>query len=187
MAELVDALDSGSSLGNQVEVRVLSSAPVPLARVATCFAILALLAFPAHADVSFGLEAYERGDFAGAFAEWQPAAEEGVVEAQYNLALLYYHGKGVAVDLELAHQWYLRAAQQDYLRAQYRVAEMFEKGEGVRKNLIQAYFWFKVAGDEKYSDARKRRRKVADRLTPEQIAYADMLARHRKQEAKEKK
>ena len=105
-------------------------------------------------------------------------------EAQYNLALSYYPGQGIPVDLEQAHHWYLRAAEQNYVRAQYRVAEMYEKGEGLRKDLIQAYFWFRVAGTEKYSDARKRRRKVAQGMTPEQIAYADMLVRHRKRDAK---
>ena len=69
------------------------------------------------------------------------------------------------------------------MRAQYRVAELYEKGQGTRKDLIQAHFWFGVAGAEKYSDARKRRRKVAQGMTPEQIAYADMLLRHRKRDA----
>ena len=147
------------------------------------YALCMLLALPAVADFKAGMEAFEQGDFATALREWRPVAEQGLVEAQYNLALLYYHGKGVAVDLEQAHQWYLRAAEQDYVRAQYRVAELYEKGQGTRKDLIQAHFWFGVAGAEKYSDARKRRRKVAQGMTPEQIAYADMLLRHRKRDA----
>jgi len=144
-----------------------------------------LLTLPAAADFRAGMQAYGQGDFETALSEWRPAAQEGLAEAQFNLALLYYHGKGVALDLEQAHQWYLRAAEQDFLRAQYRVAEMYEKGEGVRKDLIQAYFWFRVAGAEKYSDSRKRRRRVAQEMTPEQIAYADMLGRHRKRDAKD--
>ena len=147
-------------------------------------AICLPLALPAGADFKAGMEAFEQGDFEGALREWRSAAEQGMGEAQYNLGLLYYHGKGVPVDLEQAHQWYLRAAEQDYVRAQYRIAEMYETGEGVRKDPIQAYFWFRVAGAEKYSDARKRRRKVAQGMTPEQIAYADMLVRHRKRDSK---
>ena len=150
----------------------------------SALALSVLLAVPAVADFRAGMHAYERGDFDTALRKWRPAAEQGMVEAQFNLALLYYHGKGVEVDLAQAHAWYLRAAEQDYLRAQYRLAEMYEKGEGVRKDPIQAYFWFRVAGAEKYSDARKRRRKVAQEMTPEQIAYADMLLRHRKRDAK---
>jgi TPR repeat protein len=61
---------------------------------------------------------------------------------------------------------------------------MYENGDGIRKDLIQAHFWFRVAGDQKHADARKRRRRVAKRMTPEQIAYADMLARHRKRDRK---
>ncbi len=147
-------------------------------------ALSVILMPPAVADFKAGMEAYEQGDFDTALLEWRPAAEQGLVEAQYNLALIYYHGKGIAVDLEQAHRWYLRAAEQNYVRAQYRVAEMYELGEGLRKDPIQAYFWFRVAGAEKYSDARKRRRKVAQGMTPEQIAYADMLVRHRKRDTK---
>ena len=147
-------------------------------------ALSVLLALPAVADFNAGMEAFEQGDFERALREWRPAANDGMVEAQYNLALIYYYGKGIPVDFERAHQWYLRAAEQNYPRAQYRVAEMYEKGEGIRKDPIQAYFWFRLAGTEKYSDARKRRRIVAKGMTPEQIAYADMLVRHRKRDAK---
>ncbi len=157
-----------------------------IGRCLSALAFSMLLVLPAVADFKAGMEAYEQGDFDTALLEWRPAAEQGLVEAQYNLALIYYHGKGIPVDLEQAQQWYLRAAEQNYVRAQYRVAEMYEKGEGPRKDLIQAYFWFRVAGTEKYSDARKRRRKVAQGMTPEQIAYADMLVRQHKRDAKAK-
>jgi len=138
------------------------------------------------ADFTAGMEAYERGDFETALAEWRPLAEQGVAEAQYNLGLIHQHGKGVAADPVVAHGWYLKAAEGGYARAQYRVAEMFESGQGVREDLVQARFWFTVAGEQRYEDARKRRRKVADKMTQEQIAYADMLVRHRKQERRTK-
>jgi TPR repeat protein len=153
-----------------------------------CTAALVCLVFglPVHADFQAGMVAYERGDFETALREWRPVAEQGGVEAQFNLGLLYYHGKGLPADPAEAHAWYLKAAEAGYARAQYRVAEMYEKGDGTRKDLIQAYFWFRVAGDRKHADARKRRRQVAKRMTPEQIAYADMLVRHRKRDEKVK-
>jgi TPR repeat protein len=140
--------------------------------------------FPALADFKAGMEAYERGDFETALAEWRPPAERGMAEAQYNLGLMHQHGKGVTADPAAAHGWYLKAAEGGYARAQYRVAEMFESGHGVRKDLVQARLWFSVAGEQRYEDARKRRRKVADKMTQEQIAYADMLLRHRKRDRK---
>jgi TPR repeat protein len=137
-----------------------------------------LLAAPAHGDFDSGMSAYERGDYPVALREWRPLADSGLVEAQYNLGLLYYHGRGVPADPAVAHAWYLKAAEHGYARAQYRVAEMFESGDGIRKNFVQAHYWFRLAGDQKYADAKKRRRKVAKKMTPEQIAHADMLARH---------
>jgi len=106
------------------------------------------------------------------------------VEAQFNLGLLHQKGRGVAQDLSAAHAWYLRAAEGGYARAQYRVAELYEAGEGVRRDLIQAHLWFRIAGEQKYEDAKKRRKRVAERMTPEQIALADMQARHRRRDAK---
>jgi TPR repeat protein len=141
---------------------------------------------PVRADFKDGMAAYRRGDFERALREWRPLADAGGVEAQFNLGLLYYHGQGVAADPAQAHAWYLEAAQGGYARAQYRVAEMYENGDGVRKDLIQAYSWFRIAGQQKYADARKRRHHVAKRMTSEQIAYADMLVRHRKRDRKAK-
>jgi len=132
------------------------------------------------ADFESGMAAYRSGDFESARREWRALADQGVVEAAYNLGLLHQQGKGVPADPTVAHGWYLRAAEGGYARAQYRVAEMYEAGEGIRADLIQAHLWFREAGRQKYLDAKKRRRKVADRMTPEQIAYAEMLARHRK-------
>jgi len=139
---------------------------------------------PALADFKAGMDAYDRGDFETALAEWRPLADGGMAEAQYNIGLIYHHGKGVAADPAAAHGWYLEAAEGGYARAQYRVAEMFESGQGVRVDLVQARLWFSLAGEQRYEDARKRRRKVADKMTPEQIAQADMLVRHRKRDRK---
>jgi TPR repeat protein len=40
----------------------------------------------------------------------QHAAEQGAVEAQYNLGLMYATGLGVARDYVLAHKWFSIAA-----------------------------------------------------------------------------
>ena len=48
-----------------------------------------LLSGSAAADFKAGLEAYQRGDYATALHEWQPLAEKGDANSQYNLGLLY--------------------------------------------------------------------------------------------------
>lgn len=47
-------------------------------------------------DFQAGLDTYNHGDFAAALKEWQPLAEQGDANSQYNLGLLYALGKGVA-------------------------------------------------------------------------------------------
>ncbi len=45
-------------------------------------------------------------------ASWfERAAEAGLADSQYNLALLYEHGLGIEQDLSRAYQWYIRAAK----------------------------------------------------------------------------
>jgi len=172
-------------------MRRLTSSGNSGSRIGAGSAALYLLVVPlfapaAHADFKKGLEAYQSGDYATAQAEWLPLAEAGMVEAQYNIGLMHEHGQGYDVDLAAAHPWYLKAAEGGYAKAQYRVAEMYEEGEGIRTDLIQAHFWFRQAGDQRYENAKKRRRKVADKMTPEQIAMAELLARQRERERKNK-
>ena len=42
-----------------------------------------------------GVAAYGRGDYATAVRLWRPLAQQGDAEAQFNLALMYFEGKGV--------------------------------------------------------------------------------------------
>jgi TPR repeat protein len=152
--------------------------------------LLALAPLTAQADFKSGLAAYEAGDYAAALREWTPLAEDGMAEAQYNLGLIHHHGRGVAANPALALEWYRKAAEGGYDRAQYRVAEMYEAGTGTakgKKDLVQARLWFTMAEEQKYLDAKKRRKRVAKAMSPEQIAMADMLVRHKKQAARERK
>ena len=140
--------------------------------------LAALLALSGvQADFKAGLEAYQSGDFQTALAEWMPLAEQGEVESEFNVGLLYYHGRGVEEDHALAAGWYRRAADQGYPRAQYELGEMYEQGDGVPRDMIQAYKWFRLANREKYEDARKRRKRVADELSEHDLAQAELQVR----------
>ena len=76
-----------------------------------------LLAAPALADVKAGVEAWSRGDFARAIAEWQGPAAAGDADAQFNLAQAYRLGNGVPADLAKAEALYLAAARQGHWQA----------------------------------------------------------------------
>ncbi len=50
------------------------------------------------ADYQAGLDAYNLNDYATAYREWLPLAEQGHADAQHNLGVLYENGRGVPQD-----------------------------------------------------------------------------------------
>ena len=82
---------------------------------ATALAVVPALS--AQASVKDGVDAWSRGDYPRAVAEWQKPAAAGDADARFNLAQAYKLGKGVAPDLKRAEALYLQAAQQGHLQA----------------------------------------------------------------------
>ena len=64
------------------------------------------------ADFRAGLEAYERGDYATAYKELLPLAEQGHAGAQFNLGAMYFNGEGVPEDYVRAFAWFNLAVAQ---------------------------------------------------------------------------
>ena len=72
---------------------------------------MSLVSFPSWgADFNKGLTAAQNGDFATAFKEWKPLAEQGSAKAQYNLGVMYGNGLGFVQDFINAHMWWNIAA-----------------------------------------------------------------------------
>ncbi len=92
------------------------------------------LAAPALAqsgsDVKAGVDAWSRGDYDRAVAQWKGPAEAGDADAQFNLAQAYKLGRGVPTDLARAADLYGRAAKQGHPQAadNYGLA-LFELGK----------------------------------------------------------
>ena len=53
-------------------------------------------------DLQKGLYYYQKGDYAAAFNEWPPLAEEGDKEAQYFFGFMYEYGNGIPEDYKMA-------------------------------------------------------------------------------------
>ncbi len=101
-------------------------------------------------DFSDGFDAYNQGDYDTAFEEWLPYAEQGDVNAQYNLALVYDVGYK---NYQQAAKWYKKAANQDYDKAQYNLALMYRDGDGVSKNYKKSIKWFKKSANQGHAGA----------------------------------
>ena len=110
-------------------------------------------------------------DDAEAVKWYRKAAEQGDAGAQCNLGIMYQFGDGVPKDDVEAVKWYRKAADQGYAQAQYNLGVMYGKGEGVPKDDVEAYVWWNLAG-QTLDDARENRDKIANDMTPEQIAEA---------------
>ena len=67
-------------------------------RILATLAVVGALLFgagSAWADLDDGLTSYQRGDYATAFREWLPLAEQGDALAQQYLGNMYATGRGV--------------------------------------------------------------------------------------------
>ena len=80
--------------------------------------------------------------------EWfLKAAEQGNMEAQFNLAASYKYGSGTNVDMEKALFWYRKAAEQNHPMALNTLGSCYRNGEGVQKDTKKAFDFYKKASD----------------------------------------
>ncbi len=125
---------------------------VKLTASATLIAGLSLASTPTFAqeDGAFekGVAAFEIGKYQEAIALWEPAAEEGDVDALVNLAQLYRLGLGVNQDDTKAFELYEKAAQQGSDDAQVNVAFQLLMGKGIDQDREGAANWFAKAADQ---------------------------------------
>lgn len=109
--------------------------------------ILTVLQSPAYSRefksaYNDGLLASEEGDYPTAVAKWQPLADQGDAAAQFNLALMYHRGLGVALNEATAVKWYQKSAENGYSRAQEFLAVAYREGWfGLKKDLQKAAYW----------------------------------------------
>ncbi len=88
-----------------------------ISRIGLAFVLGSLSLQPVIAQVTAGIEAYNRGDFATAIKLWREQALKGDPDAQFNLGQAYKMGRGVKADLDVALDWYRRAAAQGHIKA----------------------------------------------------------------------
>jgi len=143
------------------------------------FVVLALM-FSATAwagDLEDAVDAYYKQDYSKALVHFKIAAAQGLADAQLKLAHMYNNGQGVPQDYVEAARLYKLAAAQGHIGAQLNLGFMYEVGEGVAQNFIQAHAWYNLAAAQGLDLAFKLRNDIAKKMTPQQIAEAQKLAR----------
>ncbi len=87
-------------------------------------------------------------NYSQAISAYQQASQQGNVQAQLNLGVLYFYGRGVAQNFELAKFYWLQAAEQGHVQAKFYLGLLFAKQF---HNLEQAIIWWKQAGQQKHA------------------------------------
>ena len=96
---------------------------------------------------------YSSENYTEAFKYCKKSAEEGILEAQFNLGVMYTCGQGVKQDYFKAVEWYQKAAEQGNASAQYILGLMYDAGQGVKQDYIKAVEWYQKAAEQGHAEA----------------------------------
>src|ERR1017187_2778015 len=92
--------------------------------------------------------AYQKGDYANALKLMKPLAEQGNVNAQYNVGVMYNENL-VKQDYAQAVKWFQKAAAQGNIFAQVDLGTLYESGRGVKTDYKVALGLFRLAAEKK--------------------------------------
>ena len=113
------------------------------------------------------------------------AGEQGDPDAAFHLGIMHDGGQSVPQDHAEAAAWYARAAARGHAQAQYNLGLAYAKGEGVDQDNVRAHMWLALAfarfvAEDRFSRkaaAERNRDVVASKMTREELAEAQRLAR----------
>lgn len=104
--------------------------------------LIALNCSAANADVEKAIAAYQRRDYATAFAEFSIAAGKDDAFSQNVLGTMYAQGHGVERNYKLAMDWFFKAQALGSTEAMSNLAKMYESGLGVPQNNMAALQYY---------------------------------------------
>ncbi len=96
-------------------------------------------------------------------------AEEGDIEAQYEMGWRHAIGMDVELDDEIAVEWLQTAAAAGHSLAQNNLGARFYSGDGVGRDIKQAYRWFFKSASQGDRKASKNLDAITGQLTEEDL------------------
>lgn len=130
------------------KVEAKKEEPVKEPKPLTEFEKLQLLAQRGNVDAQYALAYRCKYDFEK-FGWWKKAAEQGHVEAQYNVAVCYYNGDGTVTNYSEAAYWFEKSADNGKIKALTGLGLCYIKKEDYEK----AFRCFERAADEGDAEA----------------------------------
>ena len=104
------------------------------------------------------VEAIEKGNYKAALNILIPLAEEGDINAQYNLGNIYgdifnYLKVGYLKDKKKAFEWFEKAALQGHTEAQHSLGYMYFTGQGIKQDYQKSFEWELKAANLGHAEA----------------------------------
>ena len=130
-----------------------------------------------------GFTHFKKGEYSKALKIWTEEADNGEVNAIYNIGLLYFFGNGVNKDLSIAYNYCKKAALKGLARAQNNLAYMYLNGMGTNKDYVNSYAWSLIAIKHGYN-SQGIKDSVKMYLTPAMLNDAERLANKMMKEIK---
>jgi uncharacterized protein len=108
------------------------------------------------AELSQGMSAYLRQDYAQAMQWYQKAAAKDNSEAEYQIGTLYLVGSGVPRDNAEALHWFQKAGAQGNLAAERLLGVFYETGQGTPKDVVEAIKWYQKVAAQGDAQAKQK-------------------------------
>jgi uncharacterized protein len=87
-------------------------------------------------------------DYIEALKWYKMGAEQGEMNGQRKLGMMYEKGMGVVKNYSEALKWYGKSAEQGDWDAQLKLGEFYYYGKGISKNNLSSYIWYKIVLDK---------------------------------------
>ena len=107
----------------------------------------------ARAGLEDGAAAYTKGNYARAWSELKPLAEQGNADAQWYLGVMFHDGQGTPQNYAEAVKWFQKAVEQGYARAEFNLGVMYRRGHGVEQDNEEAVRLYRKAAEQGYLNA----------------------------------
>jgi uncharacterized protein len=114
------------------------------------FAMLICISLSAAADLESAKRAYQQKDYAVAFKEFKPLAEQGNAEAQLFLGKMYMMGQGGLRDPDQAIKWLKTSAVQGNADAQFFLGSYYLLPH---RDIPEGVKWLRLSAEQGQQDA----------------------------------
>ena len=138
---------------------------------------ICLFANESFADFDRGLKEFNKGNYELALDIWEPLANEGVSNAQYNVGLMHHNGLGTKQDFKQAYKWLLKSSEQGNLNSIRLISTMYALGNGIDKSFVRSYMWAKIGADNNDQNSKVLLDGLLKEMSSSEIDKANKLVR----------